>query len=80
MSDFVWYRNGTKLTGQTGSTLTIGRNDFSGAATYKVEVGGGEFYDTMTIIHIQDGEDGQDGADGQPGVDGIDGESAPIAF
>lgn len=55
-NSYVWKKNGTTISGQTTSSLTINKSDVSNSATYSVEVGGCKDY--ATVIAVSDGTDG----------------------
>ena len=55
-SSYVWKKNGTAISGQTSSSLTIAKADVTSSATYSVEADGCADY--VTVIAVTDGVNG----------------------
>ena len=68
IASYKWYKNGTLISGQTASTLTVSPSDISGnSATFKVvgkDADNNEYTDVISIAKLNNGSTGAPGEDG----------------
>lgn len=68
IASYKWYKNGTLISGQTASTLTVSPSDISGnSATFKVvgkDADNNEYTDVISIAKLNNGSPGAPGEDG----------------
>ena len=68
IASYKWYKNGTLISGQTASTLTVSPSDISGnSATFKVvgkDADDNEYTDVISIAKLNNGSTGAPGEDG----------------
>ena len=66
-SSYQWYKDGTAISGATGSSYTVTQK-----GVYKVVVNG-TLFDSVTVIAVEDGADGEKGDKGDTGAQGPQG-------